>query len=68
MTETGYFRVIIDKKDKQIEEIEKRNAELKDNLTKAKDLLKKWVELFKTKDGNVPPIPIQIDTEKFLKE
>ena len=38
------------------------------NLTKAKDLLKKWVELFKPKGGNMPPTPIQVDTEQFLKE
>lgn len=37
-------------------------------LTKAKDLLKQWVELFKPKGGNIPPTPIQVDTEQFLKE
>ena len=37
-------------------------------LTKAKELLTKWVELFKPKVGNIPPTPIQVDTEQFLKE
>ena len=37
-------------------------------LTKAKELLAKWVELFKPKGGNIPPTPIQVDTEQFLKE
>lgn len=37
-------------------------------LTKAKELLTKWVELFKPKGGNIPPTPIQVDTEQFLKE
>ena len=35
-------------------------------LTKAKDLLAKWVELFKPKGGNIPPTPIQEQTEQFL--
>ena len=35
-------------------------------LTKAKELLAKWVELFKPKGGNIPPTPIQIATEQFL--
>ena len=35
-------------------------------LTKAKKLLAKWVELFKPKGGNIPPTPIQVDTEQFL--
>lgn len=38
-----------------------------EQLTKAKELLAKWVELFKPKGGNVPPTPIQIATEQFLK-
>ena len=37
-------------------------------LTKAKEILKQWVELFKPKGGNIPPTPIQVDTEQFLKE
>ncbi len=37
-------------------------------LTKAKELLAKWVELFKPKGSNIPPTPIQIDTEQFLKD
>ena len=37
-----------------------------ERLTKAKELLTKWVELFKPKGGNVPPTPIQVETEQFL--
>lgn len=37
-------------------------------LTKAKSLLEKLVELSKPKGGGVPPAPIQIATEQFLKE
>jgi len=37
-------------------------------LFKAKELLAKWVELFKPKVGNIPPTPIQVETEQFLKE
>ena len=64
-----------------IERIEKENAELKSErgcetctkfdevkLTKAKELLAKWVELFKPKGGNIPPTPIQVKTEQFLSE
>ena len=39
-----------------------------ERLTKAKELLAKWVELFKPKGGNIPPTPIQIETEQFLSE
>jgi hypothetical protein len=39
-----------------------------EQLTKAKELLAKWVELFKPKGGNIPPTPIQVDTEQFLSE
>ena len=46
------------------DEIEKRDKK----LTKAKGLLAKWVELFKPKGGNIPPTPIQVETEQFLKE
>ena len=35
-------------------------------LTKAKELLAKWVELFKPKGGNIPPTPIQVETEQFI--
>ena len=35
-------------------------------LTKAKELLTKWVELFSPKGGNIPPTPIQVETEQFL--
>ena len=37
-----------------------------ERLTKAKELLAKWVELFKPKGGNIPPTPIQVETEQFL--
>lgn len=37
-------------------------------LAKAKKLLTKWVELFKPKGGNIPPTPIQVETEQFLRE
>jgi len=33
-----------------------------------KELLKKWVELYKPKVGNIPPTPIQVETEQFLSE
>ena len=35
-------------------------------LLKAKELLTKWVELFKPKGGNIPPTPIQVETEQFI--
>ena len=35
-------------------------------LTKAKELLTKWVELFRPKGGNIPPTPIQVETEQFI--
>ena len=37
-------------------------------LTKAKELLTKWVELFKPKGGNIPPTLIQVETEQFIRE
>ena len=37
-------------------------------LTKAKDLLAKWVELFKPKLEGYPITPIQEQTEQFLKD
>jgi hypothetical protein len=52
--ECGYY---------QLGETEKDNQ-----LTTAKELLAKWVELFKPKGGNIPPTPIQVDTEQFLSE
>ena len=39
-----------------------------ENLTKAKELLTKWVELVKQKGGNIPPTPIQVETEQFISE
>ena len=44
------------------------NAALNEQLTKAKELLTKWVELFKPKGGNIPPTPIQVETEQFIRE
>ena len=49
----------------------KENTELKkqdEQLTKAKELLTQWVELFKPKGGNIPPTPVQVETEQFLNE
>ena len=46
----------------------KECAEVWGDLTKAKALLAKWVELFKPKGGNMPPTPIQVETEQFLKD
>ena len=37
-------------------------------LSKAKALLAKWVELYKSKLEDFPKPPIQVDTEQFLKE
>ena len=39
-----------------------------EQLTKAKKLLTRWVELFKPKGGNIPPTPIQVETEQFISE
>ena len=43
------------------------NSALNERLTKAKELLAKWVELFKPKGGNIPPTPIQVETEQFIR-
>ena len=37
-----------------------------ERLTKATELLTKWVELFSQKGGNIPKTPIQVETEQFL--
>ena len=39
-----------------------------ERLTKAKELLTKWVELFSPKGGNIPSTPIQVETEQFISE
>ena len=39
-----------------------------EQLIKAKKLLTQWVELFKPKGGNIPPTPVQVETEQFLNE
>lgn len=49
-------------------ELEKISRLKKEQLTKAKDLLAKWVELFKPKLDGFPKPPIQEKTEQFLKE
>ena len=38
------------------------------NLTKAKELLKHWIELYKPKLEGYPITPIQEQTEQFLSE
>jgi chemotaxis regulatin CheY-phosphate phosphatase CheZ len=53
---------------KRVVELEKENADQKDQLTKAKELLAKWVELYKPKLEGYPITPIQEQTEQFLKE
>lgn len=45
-----------------------RIKKLEKQLEQAKKLLAKWVELFKPKYDSILPPPIQVDTEKFLKE
>lgn len=70
------------KKSQRIADLEKENAELKERLaevnlngnivlrelTKAKELLAKWVELYKPKLEGYPITPIQEQTEQFLEE
>ena len=51
----------------ECKDIEGAKTYYEHQLTKAKELLAKWVELFKPKGGNIPPTPIQVDTEQFLK-
>ena len=46
--------------------LKKENAELNKELTKAKELLAKWVKLFSPKGSNIPPTPIQVETEEFI--
>ena len=43
-------------------------TEKDDQLTKAKELLAKWVELYKPKLEGYPITPIQEQTEQFLKQ
>ena len=45
-----------------------RGIKLTEQLAKAIELLAKWVELYKPKSKTVLPTPIQVATEKFLKE
>ena len=45
------------------------NVEIKKQFTKARELLTKWVELFNPKgNSSIPPTPIQVETEQFLRE
>ena len=53
---------------KEIAELKKDLINSNERLIKAKNLLTKWVELFKPKGGNIPPTPIQVETEQFLRE
>ena len=46
--------------------LKKENAELNKELTKAKELLTKWVKLFSPKVASIPPLPIQVETEYFI--
>ena len=46
--------------------LKKENAELNKELSKAKELLAKWVKLFSPKGGYLPPTLIQVETEQFL--
>jgi uncharacterized protein (DUF1015 family) len=50
--------------DKQIE----ATLKIMKQLNEAKELLKRWVELYKPNYKFVLPTPIQVDTEQFLKE
>ena len=50
----------------QNEQYEKDLIDLNEHLTKAKELLAKWVELYKPKSDTALPTPIQVDTEQFL--
>ena len=71
--ENAELKEIIDNDvDKKIYVQLAKKAELADvqkgQLTEAKELLAKWVELFKPKLEGFPKTPIQVDTEAFLKE
>ena len=37
-----------------------------ERLTRATELLTKWVGVFKPEGGNMLPTPIQVETEQFL--
>ena len=50
----------------KLEEEQRENNALSDNLTKAKELLAKWVELYKPKSKTALPTPIQVVTEQFI--
>ena len=51
---------------KTCEYAEPKSQWISQQLTKAKELLTQWVELFKPKGGNIPPTPVQVETEQFL--
>ena len=46
--------------------LKNENAELNNELTKSKELLAKWVKLFSPKVANIPPLPIQVETEHII--
>ena len=51
---------------KAFQETDKNLKAIVADLNKAKELLTKWVELFRPKGGNILPTPIQVETEQFL--
>lgn len=65
---TDYFEHTVDKV-LQREQLEfEEYGTLADQLTKAKELLAKWVELYKPKLEGYPITPIQEQTEQFISE
>ena len=65
---TDYFEHTVDKVLQREQLGFEEYRTLSDQLTKAKELLAKWVELFKPKSKTALPTPIQVDTEQFLSE
>lgn len=65
---TDYFEHTVDKVLQREQLGFEEYGTLADQLTKAKDLLAKWVELFKPKLEGYPITPIQEQTEQFLSE
>ena len=57
--QSGISRALVD-----FAELGYNNAN--ERLTKAKELLTKWVELFSPKGDYLPPTPIQVETEQFI--
>ncbi len=65
---TDYFEHTVDEVLQREQLTFEEYGTLADQLTKARELLAKWVELFKPKGGNMPPTPIQVATEQVLSE